>query len=67
MDLGISWCEKGYHYLDDYLFFGQPESSVCADSLRIALDTCQLLGVPVVTHKVVGPTTVLTFLRINFV
>ena len=62
--LGSRGVKRGIHYLDDFLFFGQPVSSGCADSLRIALDTCQLLGVPVATHKVVGPTTVLTFLGI---
>ena len=62
--LGSRGVKRGIHYLDDFLFFGQPESSGCADSLQIALDTCQVLGVPVATHKVVGPTTVLTFLGI---
>ena len=33
-------------------------------TLRIALDACQLLGVLVAPHEVVGPATVLTFLGI---
>ncbi len=52
------------HYLDDYLIFGLPGSSECEQSLRIALELCTRLGVPVSTHKLEGPATSVTFLGI---
>ncbi len=52
------------HYLDDFLFFGNHASPVCAESLRIALEWCDRLGVPVSAHKVEGPATSITFLGI---
>lgn len=52
------------HYLDDYIFFGSPETQECAEALKIALQLCQRLGVPVSKLKVEGPTTTLAFLGI---
>ncbi len=52
------------HYLDDFLFFGRPSSPVCSESLGIALEWCERLGVPVSAHKTEGPATAITFLGI---
>lgn len=56
---------SGLHYLDDFLFSGAPGSDECALSLARALETCRELGIPVAWHKLVGPSTVLTFLGIE--
>ena len=53
------------HYLDDFINLGTPHSSQCADSLRIVVDTCTELGVPLALDKCEGPSTCLTFLRIE--
>ena len=55
----------GIHYLDDFLFVGRADTSECGDSLRIALEACRDLGMPVALHKVGGPATVLDFLGIE--
>ena len=52
------------HYLDDYLFTGDPSTSECEDVLQLALDLCERLGVPVAEEKVEGPETSLVFLGI---
>ena len=52
------------HYLDDYLFVGDPDSQECAEALGTALRMCEELGVPISAHKVEGPATTLTFLGI---
>ena len=56
---------SGIHYLDDFLVLGPPGSDECANNLEVALDTCRILGVPVAPHKLVNPTTKLTFLGIE--
>ena len=53
------------HYLDDFIILGAPHSSQCAHSLRIVVDTCAELGVPLALDKCEGPSTCLTFLRIE--
>ena len=53
------------HYLDDYIFMGNPETSECADALKLALQLCEQLRVPVSKSKVEGPATILTFLGIS--
>ena len=52
------------HYLDDYLFAGDPGTSECAEALQLALNLCERLGVPVAEKKVEGPVTSLVFLGI---
>ena len=52
------------HYLDDFLLFGGPHSSEASENLHLALQVCRQLGIPVVTHKTEGPSTMLTFLGI---
>lgn len=54
-----------YHYLDDFIVLGPPHSNQCAKDLRVLLDTCATLGVPLAKHKKEGPTCRLTFLGIE--
>ena len=56
--------EAALHYLDDYLFFGDPGSQECAEALSTALRLCRELGVPISFLKVEGPVTLLIFLGI---
>jgi hypothetical protein len=53
------------HYLDDFIILGTPHSSQCADSLKMVVDTCAELGVPLALDKCEGPRTRLTFLGIE--
>ena len=46
------------HYLHDFIFLGP---SVCKQSLSLALDTCEELGIPAALHKCEGPDTTFTF------
>lgn len=57
--------QAALHYLDDYIFFGSPDTLECADALERALQLCGQLGVPISKSKVEGPATVLTFLGIS--
>lgn len=58
---GLEWilwargsCEV-IHYLDDYLFIGNPGSGECSKSLHLAVSTCTDLGIPLVLEKQEGP------------
>ena len=44
------------HYLDDFIFFGQPGSGDCARALDIGIGTCAQLGF--VAHKIARPATI---------
>ena len=57
--------DPSIHYLDDFLLFGPPASSACAESLATALSVCDRLGVPIAGEKTEGPATSLTFLGIQ--
>ena len=50
------------NYLDEFITIGPPESVVCANSLRIMLDTCSYIGFAVNPTKVVPPSTEIEFL-----
>ena len=67
MGVLLQWREPGWqlHYLDDFLFLGPPEDPTCTQSLQVALDMCQELGMPVAMDKVEGPAAQLTFLGIH--
>ena len=54
------------HYLDDYVVVGAPLSGECGKSLKILLDLCAELGIPVAVQKGQDPTTCLIFLGIEF-
>ena len=50
--------------LDDFFFVGRTKQQ-CQDALDKFLYICQQLGIPLATHKTVGPTQVITFLGIE--
>ena len=52
------------HYLDDYLTIGPPNSPICHQNLQLLIEVCGMLGIPLATHKVEGPSTELEFLGI---
>ena len=52
-------------YLDDFMVFGAPDSSECADYLMIVRSVFQRLGVPIAEHKTAGPLPVMTFLGVE--
>ena len=56
--------QAALHYLDDYIFFGPSGTPECAEALKMALQLCERLGVPVSKLKIEGPATVLSFLGI---
>lgn len=65
---GLMWImishgiQAAIHYLDDYLFFGAPGNEECAEALRIVLELCERLGVPVSKIEIEGPATVLSLI-----
>ena len=56
-----------HHYLDDFILVGPPppHSSQCKRELDLLGQECARLGVPIATHKTVGPSARLTFLGIE--
>lgn len=48
------------HLLDDFLLI-QQTASQCSVSLRLFLDLCDFLGIPMAPEKTFGPSTILTF------
>ena len=52
------------HYLDDFLLVGPPGKDTCLEAMSRVLLVCDLLGIPVASEKLEGPTTTLTFLGI---
>lgn len=51
------------HYLGDFLFMAEPGSR-CESSLRLTLEGCAELGLPLAHEKLEGTGTTRTFLRI---
>ena len=68
---GLEWCirQRGvqyiFHYLDDYIILGSPDSEQCRRDLDALREVCRELGVPLAIHKCEGPTTCLIFLGIE--
>lgn len=54
-----------FHYLDDFLIIGMPNSSQCEEQLGILLAVFDRLNIPVALEKLEGPTRVLIFLGIE--
>ena len=50
------------HYLDDFLFAGEPLTNNCQILMESFTKMCQELGVPIADKKTVGPSTLITFL-----
>jgi hypothetical protein len=63
LQAGITAC---LHYIDDFLTLGHPDSPECQRNLRLLIDICAALGIPLAKEKVEGPATILTFLGILF-
>ena len=67
----VEWCfqDRGvqhvYHYLDDYITIGRPDTKECADNMAIMVETCGKLGVPLAPEKCEGPATCITYLGIE--
>ena len=53
------------HYLDDFFFCAPALSQECHRALSLAVHLCESLGFPVSPDKVVGPSTIITFLGIE--
>ena len=51
-----------FHYLDDFLIFGAPDTEEGNRGLKLALEMCALLGVPVAAYKTEGPSVCIVFL-----
>ena len=49
-----------WHYLDDFIVCGPPCSPSCRSDLRMLLDLCEYLGVPLTEKKVEGQSTCIT-------
>ena len=54
-----------FHYLDDFIVVGPPDSPSCGQDMALLNHTCKHLGVPIAEHKRDGPTTCITFLGIE--
>ena len=44
-----------YHYLDDFIVLGHPNSTECSQGLAILKHTCEELGLPLAVEKCEGP------------
>jgi hypothetical protein len=56
---GAQWV---FHYLDDYITVGPPDSVCCQRNMDTIKQTCAHFGVPLEEGKSEGPTTCITFL-----
>ena len=54
-----------WHYLDDFITIGCPDSEECAFFLQLLINLCALLGLPLAVEKVEGPSTCIPFLGIE--
>lgn len=69
---GLAWAlhcsgvSNTVHYLDDFLFWGPPESATCGEALATATNLCARLGLPTSPSKTIGPATCFTFLGIDY-
>ena len=52
------------HLLDDFLIIAQSRS-LCQDQLRLFLDLCSYLGIPIAPEKTCGPANTLSFAGIE--
>ena len=57
---------SGLHYIDDFITFGTAGSQQCKRNLQKLIETCGELGIPLQATKIEGPTTIITFLGIEF-
>ncbi len=58
----LEWCtrqagvEEVFHYLDDYIVLGPPDSDLCQWCLDTLERICTWLGIPLTPEKKDGPT-----------
>ena len=65
----IAFCSQDknvIHYLDDFLFGGEDNTTQCFDTLTTFQKVCKKWGVPLAEDKTVLPVKTLTFLGIEF-
>ena len=68
---GIEWMirQRGvhniFHYVDDFIIVGKPNTQECASALATTLETFSALGVPAEPEKCEGPLTILPILGIE--
>ena len=55
-----------FHYIDDFVLLGAPESDQCAVGLTTFIQSCETIGCLLAPDKTEGPTTKLTVLGIEF-
>ena len=55
-----------FHYIDDFVVLGPPQSEACERGLLSLIQTCASLGLIVADEKTEGPSTCLTVLGIEF-
>ena len=66
----LEWCirqtgvDDVYHYLDDYVILGPPDTGICQWFLDILKRVCAHLGVPLAPGKTEGPSSRITLLGI---
>ena len=66
----LEWCiaKEGvtsiFHYLDDFVVIGPPQSNTCKANMLMLQRMCTRLGVPLAPEKQEGPSTSLEFLGI---
>ena len=58
--------EQIFHYIDDFVMLGPPQSDQCRHSIQTFSKICSMLGCPLAPEKTEGPATVLTVLGIEF-
>ena len=67
----VEWCvsKEGvpyvYHYLDDFVVLGPPQSDACLNFLLKLKRVCEDLGIPLAPEKEDGPKTIITILGIE--
>ena len=54
-----------FHYLDDFLTVGRPQSDQCASNMQIMKQACSDTGTPIEPDKCEGPATVMGFLGLE--
>ena len=68
---GLEWFFKNrgvaavYHYLDDFITIGHPESDECHRNMKLILDLCRILGDQVANKKCTDPSVCIIFLGIE--
>jgi len=57
--------ESLFHYVDDFITVGKPDSPECGSNMSIMWHTCQETGTSVEEDKCEGPATIIPFLGIE--